>query len=314
MSLRTTGALVLLLCAVVGVTAGSAGGRPAQLTPVEIAMLPLEPTAQAMYAKHRGMFRKQGLDAKLTILADPAQIVAALLSGDVQFIATHVGAAAGLKSRGAPVKVVAAGATYDPKNPSSALVAAKGKTITRARDLVGKTIALDAPNTIAQIGVLEWLEKSGIDVGDVKFTIIPFAQMFGPLAQGTVDAALVAEPYRTMALQQGSKHIAYPFQAVCTKRCLLTFWMARADVDQNVAARFRNAIQAAAVWANQRKNDEASAKIVAKYVPIPAAVLKKMTRTRFATRLRPALAQPWLDAFAKRGVIPAGFKASELVK
>ncbi len=102
MSLRTTRALVLLLCAVVGVTAGSAGGRPAQLTPVEIAMLPLEPTAQAMYAKHRGMFRKQGLDAKLTILADPAQIVAALLSGDVQFIATHVGAAAALKSKALP--------------------------------------------------------------------------------------------------------------------------------------------------------------------------------------------------------------------
>jgi ABC-type nitrate/sulfonate/bicarbonate transport system substrate-binding protein len=138
--------------------------------------------------------------------------------------------------------------------------------------------------------------------------------MLGPLAQGTIDAALVAEPYRTMALQQGSKHIAYPFTAVCSKRCLLTFWVARADVDQNVAARFRNAIQAAAVWANQRKNDEASGKIVAKYVPIDAAVLKKMTRTRFAERLRPSLAQPWLDAFAKRGLIPAGFKASELVK
>ena len=87
-----------------------------------------------MYAKHRGMFRKQGIDARLTILSDPSQTVAALLSGDVQFVSTHAGAAAALKSKGAPVKVVAAGANYDPKQPTAELVAARGKDVqTRAR-------------------------------------------------------------------------------------------------------------------------------------------------------------------------------------
>ena len=108
------------------------------------------------------------------------------------------------------MKVVAAGATYNPKAPNTALVAARGKAITRARDLVGKTIAVDGPNTIAHLGVLEWLEKSGVDGDDVKITFIPFAQMLGALAQGTIDAALVPEPWRTLALQQGAKHIAYP--------------------------------------------------------------------------------------------------------
>ena len=101
---------------------------------------------------------------------------------------------------------------------------------------------------------------------------------------------------------------------MCSKICLITFWMARADVDANLAARFRNAIQNAAVWANQDKNDAASAKILAKYVTIDAKVLAKMKRSSFATRLRPSLAQPWLDAFAEFGVIPAGFKAIDLVK
>ena len=35
-----------------------------------------------------------------------------------------------------------------------------------------------------------------------------------------------------------------------------------------------------------------------------------MMRSSFATRLRPSLAQPWLDAFAEFGVIPPGFKAT----
>jgi hypothetical protein len=39
-----------------------------------------------------------------------------------------------------------------------------------------------------------------------------------------------------------------------------------------------------------------------------------MARTSFATRLRPALAQPWIDACAEFGVIPKSFAAIDLVK
>jgi ABC-type nitrate/sulfonate/bicarbonate transport system substrate-binding protein len=101
---------------------------------------------------------------------------------------------------------------------------------------------------------------------------------------------------------------------VCSHNCLLTVWLARKDVDPNLAARFRNAIQAAAVWANQKRNDTASGIILARYAPIDKAVIARMTRSRFSTRLRPALAQPWIDAFAEFGVIPRSFRAIDLVK
>ena len=89
-------------------------------------------------------------------------------------------------------------------------------------------------------------EKSGVDGDDVKINFIPFPEMLASLAQGTIDAAFVPEPYLTHALQQGSKVIAYPCNAVCAKTCVLAFWIARANVDANLAARFRNAIQNAA--------------------------------------------------------------------
>jgi NitT/TauT family transport system substrate-binding protein len=138
--------------------------------------------------------------------------------------------------------------------------------------------------------------------------------MVASLSKGDVDAAFLPEPYITEAVQRGSKVVAYPFNAVCSKVCVITFWMARADVDANVVARFRNAMQNAAVWANQDKNDAASARILARYVTIDPKVLAKMKRSSFGTRLRPSLAQPWLDAFAEFGVIPSGFEAIDLVK
>jgi NitT/TauT family transport system substrate-binding protein len=314
--LRNGCALVFIaLPALAGVVATPAAGRTVELTPIKVAILPLEPTAQAMYAKHRAMFRKQGLEVELKVLGDPSQTIATLLSGQAQFAATHVGLVAKLKSDGAPIKVVAAGATFDPKRKAtSGLVAARGKAITRARDFVGKTVAIDFQLTIADLGVKEWLEKNGVDPKDVKFTYIPFPQMLGPLAQGTVDAALLPEPWLTLALQQGATRVASPFQAVCSKTCQLTFWIARADVDQNLVARFRNAIQNASVWANLDKNDPISGKILAKYAPIDAKVIAKMARTTFGTRLRVSLAQQWLVVFAKYGVIPTSFKPVDLVR
>ena len=94
----------------------------------------------------------------------------------------------------------------------------------------------------------------------------------------------------------------------------MTISMARSDVDANLAARFRNAIQAAAVWANDKRNDRASGAILARYSPIDAALIGKMRRASFATRLRPVLAQPWIDVFAEFDVIPASFSANDLVK
>jgi hypothetical protein len=90
--------------------------------------------------------------------------------------------------------------------------------------------------------------------------------------------------------------------------------MARKDGDPNLNARFRNAVQAAAVWANQKRNQAARGRILARYAPIEPAVLAKMVWFSYATRLRPRMAQPWLDLYAEYDLIPDGFSANDLVK
>jgi NitT/TauT family transport system substrate-binding protein len=283
-------------------------------TTVNITALAIEPTALAFYAKERGFFRRQGIDARITVINDPLQAPAAVLSGTAAFSSYSVSGLAVLKSRGAPVRLVAAGALYVPEAPTTALVAAKGKRFRHASDLAGKTIAIDAPNTPAHIGLSRWLKRNGVDARDVRLVEMPFRQMVGPLNKGTVDAAVLPEPVLTVALQRGAMRIAPILNAVCERECLATVWMARRDVDSNLAARFRNAIQAAAAWANHKENEGASGAILAKYSQLDPALIDKVTRTRFATRLRPELAQPWIDVYAEFGVIPSSSPAIELTK
>ena len=281
---------------------------------VTIGMLPVEPTMQAAYAHARGFFARQGIEAKITVLADPAQIPAAVLSGAVQFSSFSVGGSRRSRHVARPRRMVAAGALYRPDAPATAIVAAPGKRITRARDLAGKRIAIDARNTIAHIGLLKWLKRSGLSADDVSFTELPFAQMLGPLRRGQFDAAVLPEPFLTLATQRGSRRVATIFDAVCSEDCLITGWFARKDADPALVARFRNAIQAAAVWANKKENRAASGAILARYAPIDKALIAKMTRTSFAPRLRPAPAQPWIDAYAEFAVIPQSFPAIDLVR
>jgi NitT/TauT family transport system substrate-binding protein len=306
--------LCYIAVALVVSACGTDPAAPTRVAPtrVNITALLIEPTALAFYAKERGFFSRQGIDARITVINDPQQAPAAVLSGKAAFSSFSVGGLAILKSRGAPVRLAAAGALYLPKVPTTALVSAKGKRFGRASDLVGKTIAIDGPNTPAHLGLLRWLKRNGIGAGDVRRVEMPFPQMVGQLSRGSVDAAVVPEPFLTLALQRSALRIAHIFNAVCARDCLATVWMARRDVNPNLAARFRNAIQAAAEWANQEENERASGDILAKYSELDRALIAKVTRTRFATRLRPELAQPWIDLYAEFGVIPSSFPATDL--
>lgn len=308
---------LMLISLVSGGAAGSAArpaARGAALTPVTIAMLPLEPAALALYAHHRGFFARQGIASKPLLLTSPEQLTAALFAGEAQVAGFNVGGAAILKTRNAPVRVIAAGALYKPSSPASGLVAAPGRAITRARDLIGKQVAIDARNTIAHVALLKWLKRGGVSPDQVHLREIAFPLMLGPLRRGQVDAAVLPEPFLTQAVRNGARRVGRIFDAVCAQDCLVTVWMTRKDFDPTLAARYRNAIQAAAAWANRPGNDAASAAILSKYVEVSKSVLATMTRTRFAERLRPVQAQPWIDAYAEFGVIPQSFRAIDLVK
>ena len=294
-------------------TAGSATRDKQQLRKITIAMIAVDPTAQAMYAKHRAIFRKYGIDAEIKIVA-PAQTGPALTSGDAQFGPIPVGTLAQVKSKGAPLKAVAGGALYRPSTATSIVVAAPGSGIRSARDLAGKRIAFDSPFSIAHVGLLRWLDRNGVDGDDIDVATVGFPQAYALLMEKRVDAALLPEPLATRALDGGGRRIALPFDAVCTRDCLLLVWAARRDVDPDLAARFRVAVQKAALWANDADNYAASGAILARYETIEPELIAKMARTKYATKLRVAKAQPWLEVFREYGLISGPFTAADLVK
>jgi NitT/TauT family transport system substrate-binding protein len=312
------GALALLLVPAAGWSTHS-GQDATRLTKVTVALIPVDPAGQAMYAKDQGFFRKRGLDVNILTFKTGTLVGTALQNGEAQFSGTPVGLLAQRMAGGAPIRGVAAGSIYRPGSPTTLLVAAPGKRITRARDLIGKKVLIDFKGSPAHILLLRWLEQKGVPfaVANEQVTLVEYAfeDSVGPLKRGQVDAAVLPEPWATRAIRQaGAKRIALPGDAVCSQDCLLTAWAARKDVPADVVARFRLAIQDAAVWANKERNHTASRRILAKYAEVPASSLARMERIRYATRWRLKMAQPWIDAYARYGLLPPTFKPADLVK
>jgi NitT/TauT family transport system substrate-binding protein len=304
----------MALAAVSVVAGGTASATASSLESITIVSPPLEPVALAFYADARGIFRKHGIEADVKVFEAGPTIAAAMASGDAAFGPTNIGGFLNGKSRGAPLKLVAGGGLYTPKAPTAALVAAPGKRVTTARDLVGKRVGVDSVGSIAYVALRKWLKRGGVPVEDVQLSFYAFPDMIGPLTRGTIDAAVLPEPWLTQAKQRGATLAARIFASVCKEPCLWTVWFARSDVDRRLAARFRNAIQEAAVWANRKENVAAIDAILARQTKLPPNVIRRMTHSKFATRLRVKRAQAWIDVYKEFELIPQTFTASDLLR
>jgi NitT/TauT family transport system substrate-binding protein len=310
-AIAALGAAVALIAA--SAAAGQTRATAGSLETVTVVAPPFEPAALAFYADARGFFRKQGIDVVVKVVDQPT-IAPAIASGSATFGPSDIGGFLNGKARGAPLKLVAGGGFYTPQAPTAALVAAPGKRFASARDLVGKRIGVDRVGSIAQVALLKWLKRGGVRAEDVQLSYYLFPDMIGLLAQGTIDAAVLPEPWLTQAKLRGATLAARIFQSVCSNDCLWTVWYARSDVDPTLAARFRNAIQEAAVWANRKENAAAINAILARQTQLEPTVLRTMTHSRFATRLRLLRAQAWIDVYKEFELIPQTFTAADLVK
>jgi NitT/TauT family transport system substrate-binding protein len=326
---RVGGSRAAIVCRVVGLlatlllvpTAGSATAartESAQLPKIAVGIIAVDPAGQAMYAKARGLFRKHDLDVTVRTYLDGNQVRNALARGEVQLAAMPPPTLAQAQTNGAPLRAIAGGAVYRPGVPTTMVVAAPRKAITRARDLIGKQVSIDFETSVAHLGLLRWLERNGVSredanekVGLIKY---PFEQVQGPLVRGQIDAAVLPEPWLTWALQRGARRLGLAFDSVCSTDCLLTVYVARKDVSSDVVSRFRRAIQEAAVWANKKANQKASRLILARNAGIPRTRLGNMTRTPYATRFRLKMAQPWIDLYQDYKLIPDSYTVQDLIK
>ncbi len=169
-----------------------------------------------------------------------------------------------------------------------------------------------ALNGIATVPTLAWVERNGADPKAVKFIEIPLPQEPASVDKGTIDGAILYEPWMTYGVDQGER-IVYMDKNAIGSEFMLSGWITSKDwAEKNppVAAAFASAIAETARWANT--NHAASAPILAKYTKLPLAVVEKMHRATFGISLDAAMVKPVIDAAAEFKVLPQAFPAEDI--
>jgi len=183
--------------------------------------------AAMFMAMEKGFFKSEGLELETVPMAGGAVIVQGVTSGDLQFGWTNVISLYQAHVEGFDFKLVAGGATnVKSAKESHTIQVLKTSAVKGAKDLEGKTVAVNTLNNIVHLMAMAWIDKNGGSSGKVKFVELPFPQMEAALSGGKVDAISVHEPFATAALAKGmSRVLAQPWGEVLPK-FLIASWFA----------------------------------------------------------------------------------------
>lgn len=250
--------------------------------------------AEPYYAMELGFFKKAGLNVELTTFASGAQIATAVAGGALDAGISNTVNLAGAIAHGAPFVLIAGAGMYSSKLPTTVLMTAKNSPLRAAKDLEGKTVAVTALKDLTEVGTRAWLERNGADVAKVKFVEIPMPQMPANLERGTVDAAVVGEPWLSPNRDKTLRVFA-PFYDAVGPQFLIADWFTTVDFARKQPAlikRLVDVVYETARWANAQ-HDESGA-ILAKWGKLDPAGVAAMGRCEYATNLDPKLIEPML--------------------
>jgi len=305
-----------LVAAALGLMTATLGPSPtyAQAN-ISVGSGPVLAVAAIQLAVAKDYFKEEGLNVTLTPLSSGAATLAALIGGSLQFAPTNVTSVAVARSKGIKIKIVAqeSAGSDNVKTAFDGLLVRGDSAIKRPSDLAGKTVAVNAINSIGTLTTSRAVEKDGGDYKAVKWIELPQGDALTALASGSVDAVWIIEPFVTIGEQRGFRQVFSPYTETDPDFAESVVVAAESYLDANpdVSKRFKRALDKA--LALGAKNPEEIRQMVPSYMKVPPELLPKVRLPRFPTQMNVASIKAQIDLAAKYGYIDSPISIDDLV-
>jgi NitT/TauT family transport system substrate-binding protein len=165
---------------------------------ITVAASPAVDLAGLYIAQYDGLFARQGLHVTIEQIPS-SKVVTAQLKGQVDISAQSYLPYIEAQAAGARFRILAAASTLKPG--TRMLVVTAASHIISIAGLAGKKIGVNGTNSIGTLLTSALLQENGISPEKVEFITDPkgYPAMPGQLQTGSWRAALLAEPYVTIA-------------------------------------------------------------------------------------------------------------------
>ena len=185
----------------------------------------------------------------------------------------------------------------------SAIVAPGDSPIQNAKDLVGKTVAVNNLNNIGEVAVRAGVKAAGGDPKSLKYIEVPFADMPLSLADHRIEAGWMVEPFVTIARSRGDKVVDWPFVAIAPKAMIAVYFatVQYADANPDMVKRFKAAITESLAYANGHADEVRQ--IIPTYTRITPEIAAKIILPIWPPEFNITSAQAMADDALENGLI-----------
>jgi NitT/TauT family transport system substrate-binding protein len=167
-----------------------------------VGVVPALDSAGFFIAYYRGLFKAQGLTIKPVFVTSSETAIAQQVKGTYQITGgNYVSYIQAQQAGEANLDIFAEGSVMEPG--AQDLYTMPNSSIRSLADLEGRTVAINAPNNILYLLAASVLTEHGIPAKDVHFvTKYSLPQIPGELSAGAVNAAVLPEPFASIAEEQ----------------------------------------------------------------------------------------------------------------
>jgi NitT/TauT family transport system substrate-binding protein len=291
---------------------GGGSGGPTTLKVQETAGVP---SAFVGFGISKGIFSKHKLKIQLDAAQGGATAVPALVSGEIQVAGSNVVSLLLAASKGLPIQAIAPGTSAQGAGDKDfgALLAGAKSGVEDARDLEGKTVAVNTLNNIAEVVVKASLEKEGVDPSKVRLTELEFPEMAPALGKGDVDAAFSIEPFVTASVKDGAKVVNYSYVATEPDMQVGAYAVSKKFAGENPDAveNYRAAVAETAEYVTGHEDEFRT--FLSEQAKIPPAVAKKIVLPRFTQELNVKSLDNTAKLMQKYGLVSKPVSAEQLL-
>ncbi len=275
---RRRALLKLAAVAALPVVAGLAPSARAQTTKLVFGYTAVTDFASVFVAKEEGFFSTRNLDLELKFIPLNSTIPAAIQADSLHIGGPTPSVFLQAVDGGLDHVVLAGGGVTSKSVTAFGLVARAGSGIRSAADCVGKKIAVPGLGAFLHVTFRGWLKQSGVDYKKVNFVEVSFPQHGDLLRGGSIDAVVTADPFMSRITDSGAGYVASYYSTFLPEGQPTIIYTAKREwvaANPGPAKAFREAVQEAAAFMQNSKNNDKLRGAIGKYIKLPPEVLAK---------------------------------------
>jgi NitT/TauT family transport system substrate-binding protein len=266
---------------------GSGGGDAGKPVTLKIGLIPIADVAPVFVGQKQGFFKDEGITLKPQFAAGGAAITPAVISGDFDIGFSNTVSLLIAGSKKLPVQIIAPGVFGDASKDKvwEDLLVKKDGPVKTAKDLEGKTVAVNTLNNICGVTINASLEKQGVDISKIKYTEIPFPEMNAALEKGRVQGACVVEPFVSQGKASGMKGIDPFYFNTAPDLTVAAYFASKEYIAKNkdVVDRFVRAMEKSLDYS--QSHPEAVRAALTEYTEIPEEAAQKINLPQWKSDL-----------------------------